>query len=65
MQTEAGGDLAGPVNGGAVLSKLGLEVAGDEAMEDGAGDEQKEPESYDGVDQFVVPAWRDSICQRA
>jgi len=70
--------LPGPKDYGAVLLKLGLKVAGDEAMENGVCDEENEPESNDGVgvmvegmigvpgvDQFVVPPWRDSICQRA
>ena len=53
IHTEASGDLPGPEDDGAVLSKAGLEVAGDEAMEDGVGDEENEPESYDGVGVMV------------
>ena len=53
IQTEAGGDLAGPEDDGAILSKLGLEVAGDEAMEDGVGDEENQPDSDNGVGVMV------------
>jgi len=45
--------LPDPVDDGVVLSKLGPEVAGDEAMEDGVGDEENQPDSYDGVGVMV------------
>ena len=36
--------MPGPEDDGAVLSKRGLEGTGDEAMEDGVGEEQNQPE---------------------
>ena len=78
IETEARGELPSPENDGVVFPKRGLEVAGNEAMEDGVGDEEKKPESDGGigmmvegvvgvpiVDDLVVPPWRDSICRRA
>ena len=45
--------MPGPEDDGVILSQLGLEVAGDEAMEDGVGDEENQPDSEDGVGVMV------------
>ena len=53
IEPEAGGDLVGPEEDGVRLSKRGLEVAGDEAMENGVGDEENQPDSEDGIGVMV------------
>ena len=48
VDTQAGGDLFSPVDGGVAVSKGRLEVTGNEAVENSMGDKEGQPESHDG-----------------